>query len=79
MKADIKNEIDKIIQEAEDLEIPSEFNPKLLSIQEIIATDFGPLEWVIDKLIPRQSITVISGEPGSYKTWLTMEMAKSIV
>ncbi|OGP64681.1 MAG: hypothetical protein A3K22_04990 [Deltaproteobacteria bacterium RBG_16_42_7] len=36
------------------------------------------VEWVIDRLIPKESIIVIFGKGGIGKTWLTMDMARCI-
>ncbi len=35
-------------------------------------------KWLVDKLIPSAGITIISGDPGSYKTWLLMEIARCV-
>lgn len=51
---------------------------KVLAIEEIISKDYGPELWTIDKLVPQQSITAITGAPASFKTWVTLEIAKSI-
>lgn len=87
---DTEIEKDKIIAEAEqsveELEPlitesvldTGKYDPKIWTLKELMTTDFGPQDWLIDKLIPAQSITVISGDPESYKTWLTIEIAKSV-
>ena len=36
------------------------------------------VEWVMDRLIPKESITVIFGKGGIGKTWLMMDIARSI-
>ena len=36
------------------------------------------VEWLIDRLIPRNSITVIFGKGGIGKTWLAMDLARCI-
>jgi RecA-family ATPase len=35
-------------------------------------------KWVIEKLIPHQGITIISGAPASFKTWVLLRMAIDI-
>jgi hypothetical protein len=51
---------------------------KILNVDEIMRTEFPEAEWLIDKLIPLQGITIISGAPATYKTWLLMQMAINI-
>jgi len=51
---------------------------EILSVKQILDTDFGPEVWAIDQLVPQGSITAITGMPGSYKTWLTLEIARCI-
>src|SRR3989344_1327545 len=51
------------------------YNPDALLFRELIEADFGPEIWFIEKLIPINTITVISGDPESFKTWLTMDIA----
>ena len=51
---------------------------KITTAGQILEKDFGPDVWTIDQLIPEQSITAISGIQGSFKTWLTLEMARCL-
>ena len=37
------------------------------------------IEWVVEGIIPRASVTLIAGEPGSYKSWLALSLLGSIV
>jgi hypothetical protein len=58
-----------------DTETPSfEFK----RIGEIIRTDYGPVKWIVEKLVPAEAFTIISADPGNFKTWLTMEIALSV-
>ncbi len=50
----------------------------LISVENILKTDFGPELWTVDQLIPQKSITAITGVPGSFKTWLTLDIARCI-
>lgn len=34
-----------------------------------------PLEWLIEKLITEESISILSGQPASFKTWIILHLA----
>lgn len=51
---------------------------KCMSLKELFNTKFPKAKWVIKDLIPLNGITIISGAPGSYKTWIALEIARSI-
>lgn len=36
------------------------------------------IDWIVDRLIPKDSITLLFGKGGIGKTWLSMDMARSI-
>ncbi len=48
---------------------------RVWTIGEILTHDFGPEEWVVKSLITKQGITAFSGNPGDYKTWVTIHIA----
>lgn len=50
----------------------------VVDVKKIAEQDFGEDVWTVEKLIPEHSITAISGAPGSFKTWLTLDIAKSV-
>lgn len=45
------------------------------SAKDLLDEEFPPTEWIVEKLIPANSVTVISGSPASFKTWLYMDIA----
>ena len=45
---------------------------------EILAHDFGEEEWTVESLIPKQGMTALSGNPGDFKTWVTIHIALCI-
>lgn len=47
-------------------------------LHEIMEKDFGDIAWVVEGLFPMESISIISGNPGNFKTWITMDLARSI-
>jgi hypothetical protein len=51
---------------------------KFQSISDILRKDYGETEWLVDKIIPIETVNIISGEPQNYKTWITMELAKCV-
>ena len=51
--------------------------PKLPTLGDICDLDIK-VEWVVDKLIPRQSVTVLHGKGGVGKTWLMLQMGSCV-
>jgi RecA-family ATPase len=51
---------------------------KLTSLQELMETQFDPIQWVVDGLVPASGIIAISGAPASFKTWIVLDMAQKI-
>lgn len=49
--------------------------PRLWAIGDILAHDFGEEEWLVESLISKQGITALSGNPGDFKTWVTIHIA----
>ncbi|MDP3729175.1 MAG: AAA family ATPase [bacterium] len=54
------------------------FQLRLWSVSEIMSRDFGEQSWVVDQLIPIEAVTILSGNPQNFKTWLTIEIAKCV-
>lgn len=51
---------------------------KFETVGKILGADYGEDLWVVKDLIPENSITAIAGSPGSFKTWITLEIARCI-
>jgi archaellum biogenesis ATPase FlaH len=51
-------------------------NPK--SLQHLLEVSFPPQRWLIEGLVPLGGITLLSGAPESYKTWVMLDMAASV-
>jgi hypothetical protein len=49
--------------------------PRLWGIGEILNHDFGEEEWLVKSLISKQGMTALSGNPGDFKTWVTIHIA----
>lgn len=50
---------------------------KILSLKELFETTDEKVKFVVDKLIP-EGINVISGQPGTCKSWVMLSMVKAI-
>ncbi|MCX6717403.1 MAG: AAA family ATPase, partial [Candidatus Taylorbacteria bacterium] len=48
---------------------------KLIALDELLNTKFSPIAWAVEKLIPVETITFLSGSPASFKTWTILELA----
>lgn len=59
-------------------EIEEEKINQAISLDELMQTNFPENSWLIEKLIPHEGITIISGAPASFKTWLILQMALNI-
>ena len=35
-------------------------------------------EWMVEGILPRASVTLLAGEPGSYKTWLALALLRGV-
>jgi RecA-family ATPase len=69
----VHNKLEELKKEIED----EKFN-QAISLDELMQTNFPENSWLIEKLIPHEGITIISGAPASFKTWLILQMALSI-
>lgn len=51
---------------------------KAISLLELIGMNFPTPKWLVERLIPHEAVTIISGAPASYKTFLTLEIALKV-
>ncbi|KKW07380.1 MAG: Bifunctional DNA primase/polymerase [Parcubacteria group bacterium GW2011_GWA1_53_13] len=49
-----------------------------MRIGDLLAMAIPPAKWLIEKLLPVGGRGVISGRPGSYKTWILLHMAMQV-
>ncbi len=47
----------------------------LVTLEQLMWRSFPEQVWLIDKLVPAGAITILSGAPASYKTWVTLHTA----
>jgi hypothetical protein len=48
-------------------------------IPDVMTMAAPMIEWVVEGIIPRASVTLVAGEPGSYKSWLALALLRSVV
>ncbi len=60
------------------IEVREDRSVGFLTTGEILKKEYGEDVWTVKDLIPECSITALSGTPGSFKTWLTIEIARCI-
>ncbi len=81
----LKDAIDQMIDDAMLIEVEEEkegkpdFDPYtvLKRGSDLQSLDVS-IEWIVNKLIPKESITLISGKGGIGKTWLNIQLADAI-
>lgn len=47
-------------------------------VKDLLKEEFPPEVWIVDKLVPDEAVTIISGSPGSFKTWLLLEIVVKV-
>jgi hypothetical protein len=55
---------------------PSNFAPQHIS--ELLHKKFPKQEWIVDRLVPANAVTIFSAAPGSYKTRALLHLAISV-
>ena len=53
-------------------------DPRPVTWKELDQTQFPPQKWRIDHLIPHQGFVILAGVSGEKKTWVGLDMARSI-
>lgn len=46
-----------------------------INARELLEKDFPPIQWLVEKMIPEESIGVIVAPRGSYKSWLALYLS----
>src|SRR5690242_20737638 len=47
-------------------------------IPNIFTLNAPATEWLVEGILPRASVTLLAGEPGSYKTWLALALLRGV-
>lgn len=59
-------------------EIEVEDSLKPISLAELMAMEFKDVEWLVEQLVPAESLVAISAAPGNHKTWLVLDIAVKV-
>jgi hypothetical protein len=47
-------------------------------IADVFTVAMPATEWIVQGILPRASVTLLAGEPGSYKTWLALALLRGV-
>ena len=50
-------------------------NKNPTTLKELLNTKFPEQQWLVESLVPADGITIMSAEPGSYKTYMLLDIA----
>jgi len=50
-------------------------NKNPITLKELLNTEFPEQQWLVESLVPADGITIMSAEPGSYKTYMLLDIA----
>lgn len=48
------------------------------TISSLLSYEFPPTRWVVEGILPAEGLTIMSAAPGSFKTWVMLEIALSV-
>ncbi|HJQ09211.1 MAG TPA: AAA family ATPase [Candidatus Saccharimonadales bacterium] len=69
------------MRQRQERELLAENNPLQLypaTLDQLLAMEFPPREWLVDGLLAAQAMTLVSAAPNTFKTFLMLDMALSI-
>src|SRR5512141_2725624 len=47
-------------------------------VPDLLSLAVEPVSWLVERMIPRAALTLVAGEPGSYKSWLALCLGRSV-
>lgn len=53
-------------------------HPQLITYESIVQEDLPPIDWLVNGLIAKGDRVIVYGEPGSYKSWLLIDLGLHI-
>ena len=65
-------------QRTKDSEKSSNYKIEAVAFSDLIKTEYKDTQWLVEKLIPHEAVTMISGAPRSYKTFIALDVALKI-
>ncbi len=48
---------------------------KIRTLKELLSGEIPKIQWFVDNVIPKNSITILGGTTGTFKTWVAMQLA----
>jgi hypothetical protein len=75
---EMKKEKDKIIEKYEQTTKEEFRDIKLYTFEDLKNIESAKQEWIVENLIPEGSVVLLAGKRASFKTWVVLELIKSI-
>jgi len=72
--------VDQQVVVTDSEELPEVFNPvaQLLNIEPWDTIKDEPVEWIIQNVLPARAFSILVGPPGSYKSFVALDIAEAI-
>jgi 5S rRNA maturation endonuclease (ribonuclease M5) len=70
-----KEQLDKLIREAPEWTPDRSY---LIRVADILHGDNEPIKWDVEDILPEGGVTLLSAPPSHYKTWLALDIARSV-
>jgi archaellum biogenesis ATPase FlaH len=65
-------------QRVEKGELKNSRSIDAIPLSQLVTTEYKNTKWLVDRLIPHEALTIISGAPRSYKTFITLDIALKV-
>ncbi len=70
----------KLLREEKFAKLPDKVlkaTGKFMTLKELMSNDYPESSWVVEGLVP-EGLTILSAQPGTFKTWLLLDIAISV-
>lgn len=71
-------DLDALADAAPEWTPPSSHRGISLSAREFVMRDIPPLEWLVERILPRHAVAFIAGAPKSFKSFLCLDLAFAV-